>query len=172
MRALAEGGSLVRRNGAFEASGEIAQIPLPDSVEALLVARVESLAALSRATLEAAAVAKDSVWARAVAATQPERAPASVEAELQELVERGFLVVAASTLAGERQLRFSHILMREAAYRLVTKRRRARLHERLASWLQERAAAADELEFAATIGRHLASAHDYRASSAETTPRR
>ena len=42
----------------------------------------------------------------------------------------------ASTFAGEQSLRFTHILVRDAAYEQMLKETRAELHERFASWVQ------------------------------------
>ena len=161
LRSLTERG-LLDQNGDGDgvAAGDLSELGIPDSVEALLTARVESLALLERATLEAAAVAEDSIWPGAVAALQPERTEAGVVAEIECLIERGFLVSVRSRLAGQRQLRFAHVLMREAAYSSITKRRRAALHGRMAEWLARPPTA--DLGFAATIGRHLEAAHRYR----------
>ena len=101
-----------------------------------------------------------------MAALQPGRREAEVDAEIEALVERSFLVRSRSALADQHQFRFSHVLMREAAYGLITKRRRAQLHEGLADWLEQRDDDG-ELGLAAAIGRHLADAHDYRAALGE-----
>jgi tetratricopeptide (TPR) repeat protein len=62
-----------------------------------------------------------------------------------------------STLAGEEQLRFHHILIQDVAYRSTPKALRAELHERFADWLGPRGDTYDEF-----VGYHLARAFRYR----------
>ena len=159
LRGLAESGVVSEVDGELSPSGEAAILALPDTIEALLTSRVESLPEAERATLEAAAVAEDAIWPSSMAALRPDRPQREVTAEIGRLVERGFLVRTRSVIADEQQFRFAHVLMREAAYELLTKRRRADLHERLADWLEQ--TSSSELDFDAAIGRHLAAAHDY-----------
>ena len=166
LRALVEGGLLVRENGTVRTTSELSKLPLPDTVEALLTARVESLAAPERAALEAASIAEDSIWVGALTRLLPQRSEPDAIAEIEMLIERGFLVETSSALADQRQFRFSHVLMREASYGLITKRRRAQLHERMADWLESRGVDG-ESNFDAAIGRHLASSHGYRAELGE-----
>lgn len=161
LRSLVDRGLLEGGANGLTIGGEIAELPMPDSVEALLAARIEALPGPERSTLEAAAVPEGSIWPAATAALLPERSQATVTADIDALLGRGLLVRSRSVLADQHQYRFSHILMREAAYGMITKRRRAQLHERLAGWLEERADAGG-VDFNAAIGRHLAAAHGYR----------
>jgi tetratricopeptide (TPR) repeat protein len=73
------------------------------------------------------------------------------------LVHRGLLHPDPSVLAGEEQLRFHHILIRDVAYRSTPKSTRSDLHERFADWLDRRTGAYDEF-----IGYHLEQAFHYR----------
>ena len=59
--------------------------------------------------------------------------------------------------AGEDAFRFAHALIRDVAYRGLPKRRRAELHERLASWLAAQPEPEDEI-----VGYHLEQACRYR----------
>ena len=62
---------------------------------------------------------------------------------------------------GEEAYRFRHVLIRDAAYRSLTKSARADLHERYAVWLER--AAEDRLrEFEEIVGYHLEQAFRYR----------
>ncbi len=61
--------------------------------------------------------------------------------------------------AGEDAFRFDHVLIRDAAYAAITKGERARLHERLARWLDERG------ELDEIVGHHLEQAALYRTQS-------
>ena len=63
--------------------------------------------------------------------------------------------------AGEDAFRFDHGLIRDAAYAAITKGERARLHERLARWLEERG------ELDEIVGHHLEQAALYKAALGE-----
>src|SRR5207244_6147793 len=66
-----------------------------------------------------------------------------------------------STLRGEPQYRFRHLLMAEAAYGILPKSLRAELHERFAGWLEH--AAGDQLgEYGVIVGVHLERAYRER----------
>src|SRR5262249_7113709 len=60
---------------------------------------------------------------------------------------------AASSVAGEREFEFKHILIRDVAYEQVPKSRRAELHLRFADWVEALPATADE--FSEIIAHHL-----------------
>ncbi|MGH2556543.1 MAG: hypothetical protein ACRDHO_12600, partial [Actinomycetota bacterium] len=80
---------------------------------------------------------------------------------LQALVRKELVRPDRSRFTGEDAFRFSHILIRDAAYAGTTKELRAGLHERFADWLERRAA--DRLtEFEEVVGYHLEQAHRYR----------
>ena len=160
VRALVERGHLRREHGAWHAA-QISELPIPDTVDALLQARIEALPSPERETLEAAAIADESVWAGAIAALVSTHTEQELDAELARLVERGFLAPITSVLAGEKQLRFAHVLIRETAYRGIAKRRRAESHLRLADWVENRTAAGSG-DFDEAIGRHLQASHRYR----------
>jgi tetratricopeptide (TPR) repeat protein len=84
----------------------------------------------------------------------------SVDAALSALVDRELIHPDRAELPGETGYRFTHILVRDAAYDLLPKRRRADLHVAYADWLlgrPERGSAADEI-----VGYHLEQAYEYR----------
>jgi tetratricopeptide (TPR) repeat protein len=67
-----------------------------------------------------------------------------------------------SGFAGEDAFRFSHILVRDAAYGSMPKRSRADLHQRFAGWLERKAG--DRIaEFEEIVGYHLEHAYRYEA---------
>ena len=75
---------------------------------------------------------------------------------LLTLARKELIQPVASELAGEEAFRFRHALVRDSAYRGLTKQRRAELHERLARWLDATASGlsgTDEM-----VGHHLAEA--------------
>lgn len=109
---------------------------LPDGLQALLVARLDALDSEARDAMKTASVFGRSFW-RSVLADVAGRDPALdlVSATRAEVVEER----AASVLAGDTEFAFRQSLIQEAAYSLLTKRDRARLHGAAASALEARA---------------------------------
>jgi len=111
---------------------------IPDTVQALIAARIDRLRLPERALLQRASVVGRVFWAGALAYLTADEAP--VEACLDELVLRDFIArETRSTISGEQAFRFKHVLIREVAYGGLSKSARAELHGRFAEWLRERA---------------------------------
>ena len=73
-------------------------------------------------------------WSGAIEAIGEDSDP--IELELQELVDRDFLVrEPRSTIRAEEAFRFKHVLIRDVAYSGLPKSSRALLHRQMASWL-------------------------------------
>ena len=77
------------------------------------------------------------------------------------LVRRDLIRPDRSLFAGDEAYRFRHLLIRDAAYRSLSKAPRADLHERLAAWL-ERTAGARVREHEEIVGYHLEQAYRCR----------
>ncbi len=159
---LIDDGSLERRNGAWEATRDLETVPVPPTIQALLAARLDRLAAEERIVLECAAVEGKLFHLGAVTTLAPETIRPEVSERLQSLVRKELVRPAGASFAGEVAFRFRHLLFRDAAYDAMPKERRAELHERYADWLEqqagERAAEYEEL-----LGYHLEQAHRYLA---------
>jgi DNA-binding SARP family transcriptional activator len=134
-------------------AGHEALSAVPPTVDALLASRLDRLPEAERAVLERAAVVGREFWRGAV----DELSERSARAELEALALRGLVRPARSVLAGEDALAFHHVLIRDVAYAGITKERRSKLHEHVASWLDEREPGWDEL-----VGYHLEQAHRLR----------
>ena len=105
---------------------------IPPTVQAMIAARIDRLPAAERKVLRRAAVAGRTFWSGAVEAIGEDSDP--VEMELQELVERDFLVrEPRSTIRGEEAFRFKHVLIRDVAYAGLPKASRALLHRQMAA---------------------------------------
>ncbi len=81
---------------------------------------------------------------------------------MQSLLRKELIEGERSPFAGDDAFRFSHILVRNAAYESMPKRTRADLHARFASWL-DRAAGARSSEYEEIVGYHLEQAYRLRA---------
>lgn len=160
VRSLVEGGALAR-----DASGTrwqmvlpVDEISIPDSLQALLTARVDRLDEVARHVLQFASVAGRSFYYR-VLELALER-----EIDLDEqlrVLQRAGLILEAARLP-ELEYTFRHALTQEAAYRSVLRRRRREMHGRLAEILES--LFADRLdEFAPRLAHHFDEARDPRA---------
>jgi class 3 adenylate cyclase len=144
------------RSGWRVTGGGVAGSEVPDTIRSVLAARLDRLGSRERSVIEAAAVAGETSYVGAVAElTGVGRDEAG--RLLLSLVRKELIRSVPSELAGEDAFRFRHALVRDSAYRGLTKQRRAELHERLARWLDRSAPGlgegADEL-----VGYHLAEA--------------
>ena len=110
---------------------------IPDTLQALIAARIDRLPPAEKRILQRASVVGRIFWHGALSELSPEE---DVAERLEELERRDFVLSEErSSITGERAYRFKHILIREVAYSGVVKETRARLHEKFAAWLHERA---------------------------------
>ena len=115
---------------------------IPDTVQALIAARIDRLPRGHRALLRRAAVIGRIFWKGAVERLSPDLD--DVDAVLDDLLLRDFLLrEARSSITAEEAFRFKHVLIPEVAYAGLSKSARADYHARFAEWLKERAG--DEL---------------------------
>ena len=157
-------GLLVRTDDGWQANADLTEFAIPDSIQAVLAARIELLTDDERAALEAASVV-GGVFARAaVEAIVSDDLRPAIASLVDGLVGKR-LVTPAESEFEEHVYRFQHGLVRETAYGSLLKRTRATLHERFADWAErvnrdrER-----EAEYAEILAYHLEQAHDYLAS--------
>jgi len=136
-----------------------AAIDLPDGVAALIAARLDTLAADRKALLADAAVMGKVFWAEAVA-TMGGRELDEVVAQLHELSRKELVrPVRRSTMSGQREYLFWHVLIRDVAYGQLPRAARGSRHLAAADWLESQCArrladAADVLAY------HLGTALD------------
>ena len=118
---------------------EGASLPLPDSIHALLAARLDALPAAWKALLADAAVVGKVFWAGALTA-MGERDPTAVDEALEALSRKEFVRRAQTTsMAGEREYTFWHVLLRDVAYAALPRTARATRHVAAARWIEARA---------------------------------
>ena len=115
---------------------------IPDTLQALIAARIDRLDPEAKALLQRAAVIGRTFWEGALMRLSPELD--SLDAPLEDLLRREFVLdEPRSSITGEAAYRFKHVLIREVAYSGLSKSDRAEHHARFAEWLKERAG--DEL---------------------------
>jgi class 3 adenylate cyclase len=160
LAALVEEGRLRRQDGTWVA-GDLEDLRIPPSIQALLTARLDRLEDAERAVLERAAVAGQVFEQSAVVELSPPSQRAQVPARLAALVRRELLRPAPSRLAGDQGFQFRHLLLRDATYDSIPKQARAELHELFAVWV-ERTAGPRLREIEEIVGYHLEQAWRYR----------
>ncbi len=149
---LNDRGVMTRDNGSW-AFGELpAGFSVPDSVQAVLAARIDLLPDAEKAALQAASVIGRTFWTGPVYELVAGESPDIGLLEEREFVRRR----AGSSLAGEREYVIKHALTREVAYGSLPKARRARMHAGFAAWLERQAEGRDEL--APLLAHHFAEA--------------
>jgi class 3 adenylate cyclase/tetratricopeptide (TPR) repeat protein len=137
-RLLAERGGLAREGRTLKLPMD-PELALPDSLGALIAARLDTVDPEYRALLEDAAIVGTVFWAGALAAMGG-RDPARVRLGLHELVRRDFIRRARnSSVAGEVEYAFWHVLTRDAAYARLPRAARARKHASAAAWIEQTA---------------------------------
>ncbi len=114
--------------------GDSTAVRIPDTLQALIAARIDRLPPGSKSVLRHGSVVGRVFWRGAVCELDPEL---DVDTALADLVDRQLLTrEPLSTVTDEVAYRFRHVLIRDVAYRGLTKSERARLHRVFASWLR------------------------------------
>ena len=117
-----------------EVRGDVS-VTIPDTVRALLAARVDALHAEEKRTLQDAAVVGRVFWATTLESIDGD---APNRAALHALEDKGLIVARpTSSLPGHGEFAFRHGLTREVAYHSIPKGRRARAHAAVARWIEE-----------------------------------
>ncbi|HMI29857.1 MAG TPA: tetratricopeptide repeat protein [Gaiellaceae bacterium] len=113
---------------------------IPDTLQALIGARIDRLPAGEKILLQRGAVMGRTFFAGAVDHLSPEYDADELEDMLDDLLLRDLVTRAErSTITGETAYRFKHVLIREVAYGGLSKSSRAEYHTRFAEWLREKA---------------------------------
>jgi class 3 adenylate cyclase len=137
---LVDRGVLARADGGWVARELPPGFAVPDSVQAVLAARIDLLRPAEKAALQAAAVIGRVFWSGPVYELLEGFGP-----DLRILEEREFIRRRpGSALAGETEYAIKHALTREVAYASLPKARRARLHAAFARWIEREGGGRDE----------------------------
>jgi class 3 adenylate cyclase/tetratricopeptide (TPR) repeat protein len=151
LESLIDRGIIQRSDGSWSVGHVPADLHIPDTVQAVVAARLDLLEPAEKAALQAAAVIGRIFWTAPVYDLIEERPDLRV-AEDRDFIRRR----ATSSLEGEREYAFKHAITREVAYGSVPKARRARLHAAFAEWIERRMGGRDEV--AAILAHHYAAA--------------
>ena len=139
--------------GVYRLTGDVGELVVPDSLHALLAARLDALDPGVRRLVSDAAVLGTSFPAEALIAVSG-REEAAVRAALDELVRREVLSVSADPLSPERgSYRFSQEMLRQVAYDTLSRRDRKTRHLTVAGHLRA-VFAGDGEEVINVVARH------------------
>jgi predicted ATPase len=159
LRMLVDDGLLQRRNGGWVVTSDLTQVSIPPTIHALLSARLDRLGPQEREVLGCGSVVGQVFWWGSVSALAEGVPHAAVASHLQDLVQKELLRPDLSSFTEDDAFRFTHILIRDAAYKALPKSLRAELHARFAEWL-ERKVGERISEYEEILGYHLE--HAYR----------
>jgi predicted ATPase len=127
---------LVVKKGRTLALVEHAEIALPESLQALIDARLDTLVPERKAMLQDAAVMGKVFWSGALAMMGNVERKAVVAA-MHELSRKELVGPARlSSMAGEDEYSFMHMLIRDVTYAQIPRAGRMEKHRRAAAWIE------------------------------------
>jgi class 3 adenylate cyclase/tetratricopeptide (TPR) repeat protein len=127
-------------------------IGIPTSLHSLIEARLDQLPARQKVVAQRAAVAGSVFWVGAI--EHLDGISGKVSDSLNRLERRDFVHErTTSSVAGEQEYAFKHVLIRDVAYGQIPKGQRTKLHARFADWVS--ALPGWEEEFVEIIAYHL-----------------
>lgn len=152
---------------AERTTARLADAAIPETIQALIAARIDTLPPAQKHLLQDASVIGKVFWAGAVASVG-EHDPGAVGEALHDLAQRQHIRRARrSTLRGDVEYAFWHDLVQEVAYGQIPRSRRGQLHRRTGEWIEglsgDRLADRSEL-----LAHHYRSALELATASGET----
>lgn len=163
---LIDDGHLRERGGRWEAATDLAEVPLPPTVKALLEARVDRLSPSEREVAEVAAVIGREFADEDLEDLRPDAEASTVTDALDALRRRDLLELQRFSRAGSRSYAFRHVLIHDVVYGAIPRDRRARDHESFGRALVRRAG--ERLaEVQEIVGYHLETAFHLRPVTSE-----
>jgi class 3 adenylate cyclase/tetratricopeptide (TPR) repeat protein len=163
IRMLVADGRLEERDGVYVPVGDVSAVPVPETLTALIAARLDGLAAAERTILQDAAVLGQSFTMPALAAVSGADEKTLSET-LAHFVHRELLTLNADPRSPERgQYSFVQALIREVAYNQLSRQERKTRHLAAARWFET----LGDDELASALAGHYAAAHQYAAPGAE-----
>jgi class 3 adenylate cyclase/tetratricopeptide (TPR) repeat protein len=144
------------------------ELPLPETVQAVIAARLDALRPDEKAVVQAASVLGRSFWVGGLAAVTA-RDTVYLEDRLHGLARKEFVRrERRSAVANERQYTFRHVLVRDVAYGQIPRGERSDLHRRAAEWIESLAPERAE-ERAEMLAHHYVAALDFALAARQPT---
>src|SRR5439155_24763615 len=110
--------------------GSSDELPLPETLQGIIAARLDALPGVEKNLLQDAAVVGKVFWSDALGG-------GDVTTSLHALERKGFVRrQRRSSLEGSAELAFAHALVRDVAYGQIARTERASKHRRVAEWIE------------------------------------
>jgi class 3 adenylate cyclase/tetratricopeptide (TPR) repeat protein len=155
IRMLVADGRLAERDGIYVPVGDVSDVPVPETLTALIAARLDGLDAAKRVILQDAAVIGQSFTLDGIVAVSG-ASEETVSATLADFVRRELLTVNADPRSPERgQYSFVQALIREVAYNQLSRPERKSRHLAAARWFES----LGDDELASALAGHYVAAH-------------
>ena len=143
--------------------GSADNLPLPETLQGLIAARLDGLEPDEKALLQDAAVVGKVFWASTLGGDSAESATA-----LHALERKGFVRrQRQSSLESESEYAFGHALVRDVAYGQIPRAERAAKHRAVAEWIESLGRPEDHAEM---LAYHWHAALDFVAASGASDP--
>ncbi len=156
----------LRRDSSAWRLDEGESLPLPESVQGVIAARLDALPQEEKELLQDASVLGKVIWEGALVAISKLPRPV-VEERLHALRRKEFIRGERhSSVAGETQYSFLHLLMRDVAYGQIPRAARAERHRLAAEWLESLPADRAE-DRAEMLAHHYLSALEFGRSAGQ-----
>jgi class 3 adenylate cyclase/tetratricopeptide (TPR) repeat protein len=111
-------------------------VRIPDTVQGVLAARMDLLGPTEKRVLQSAAVVGKVFWLSPVGRLLNGDGE-HLDEVLERLRDRGLILARlSSSIVGEREFSFKHVLTRDVAYESLPRRDRAVAHARVAEWIE------------------------------------
>ena len=135
----------------------VLQLPVPDTIQGVLAARVDLLNPSEKLVLQHAAVAGRTFWLSALHVLAPELSLETLLEVVASLIQREFVAETETEVRSpveyDSVFIFKHILIRDVVYSNIPRIRRSEEHARLALWLEE-LVRNDQANFAELLAYH------------------
>jgi len=123
--------------------GSAHELPLPETLQGIIAARLDALAQSEKSLLQDSAVVGKVFWASALQ-------DGDVATALHSLERKGFVRrQKRSSLEGESEFAFAHALVRDVAYGQIARADRAEKHRHVAEWIESLGRPEDHAEMSA-----------------------
>ena len=143
------------------------EMELPESLQALIAARLDTLSPERKSLLQDAAVLGKVFWVGALAEIGG-RDQAELELALHELARKELVRPArVSSMEGESEYSFWHLLVRDVAYGQIPRAERARRHRAAAAWIERKAGERVE-DLAEVLAHHYLQALELAEAAGDT----
>ncbi|HYI44434.1 MAG TPA: adenylate/guanylate cyclase domain-containing protein, partial [Actinomycetota bacterium] len=156
VRAMVDRGQLAEHDGRYTVAAELADIEVPDSLHALIAARLDVLAPDERAIVQQASVLGQTFTIQSLAALA-DRGEIELTALLKDLSRRELMYLDVDPMSPERgQYGFVQGMIREVAYSTIAHKNRLALQVKAATYFE----GLQEIDLASVVSNHYQAAYE------------